>query len=115
MMEASCYQLEDSAHFHPRAAAVRNVTADHVDHHGDMARYVGAKARGSRSQTRPTRLQPQRKTSVVKPQRVTLAQRGERIKTCRKRQERRRSGCSEQAALWQSGPLPIRSRSRTSR
>lgn len=45
VLEASSYQLEDSACFHPGAAALLNVTADHIDHHGSMARYIEAKAR----------------------------------------------------------------------
>lgn len=51
VMEASSYQLEDSRHFHPQAAAVLNITADHIDHHGSMARYIEAKAKIFREQT----------------------------------------------------------------
>lgn len=50
IIEASSYQLEDSAHFEPRAAAVLNITADHLDHHGSMAAYVAAKAKIFREQ-----------------------------------------------------------------
>jgi UDP-N-acetylmuramoylalanine--D-glutamate ligase len=52
VMEASSYQLEDSRSFHPKAAAILNVTPDHVDHHGTMGRYVEAKARIFRQQTK---------------------------------------------------------------
>src|SRR6185369_1650182 len=52
VLEVSSYQLEDSRHFHPKAAALLNVTADHVDHHGSMARYIEAKARVFRRQTK---------------------------------------------------------------
>ncbi|MBI3549907.1 MAG: UDP-N-acetylmuramoyl-L-alanine--D-glutamate ligase [Elusimicrobia bacterium] len=45
VLEVSSYQLEDSRYFHPTAAAVLNVTADHVDHHGSMDAYIAAKAR----------------------------------------------------------------------
>lgn len=45
VLEASSYQLEDSQFFHPTAAALLNVTADHIDHHGTMAKYVAAKAK----------------------------------------------------------------------
>ena len=45
VLEVSSYQLEDSRHFHPTASAVLNVTADHLDHHGSMAKYMAAKAR----------------------------------------------------------------------
>jgi UDP-N-acetylmuramoylalanine--D-glutamate ligase len=50
IVEASSYQLEDSAHFEPRAAAILNITADHLDHHGTMAAYVAAKAKVFREQ-----------------------------------------------------------------
>ncbi|MDE2144101.1 MAG: UDP-N-acetylmuramoyl-L-alanine--D-glutamate ligase [Elusimicrobia bacterium] len=50
VLEASSYQLEDSSHFEPRAAAILNVTADHLDHHGTMAAYVAAKAKIFREQ-----------------------------------------------------------------
>ena len=50
IVEASSYQLEDSAHFEPRASAILNITADHLDHHGSMAAYVAAKAKVFREQ-----------------------------------------------------------------
>jgi len=51
VMEASSYQLEDSRHFHPQAAAILNITADHIDHHGTMNRYIEAKAKIFREQS----------------------------------------------------------------
>ncbi len=51
VMEASSYQLEDSRHFHPQAAAILNITPDHLDHHGSMARYIDAKAKIFREQS----------------------------------------------------------------
>ena len=51
VLEVSSYQLEDSRRFHPAAAALLNVTADHLDHHGSMARYLAAKSRVFSSQT----------------------------------------------------------------
>jgi UDP-N-acetylmuramoylalanine--D-glutamate ligase len=45
VLEVSSYQLEDSRWFRPRAAAILNVTSDHVDHHGSMAAYLASKAR----------------------------------------------------------------------
>ncbi|MBI4059927.1 MAG: UDP-N-acetylmuramoyl-L-alanine--D-glutamate ligase [Elusimicrobia bacterium] len=50
VLECSSYQLEDSAHFEPRAAAILNITADHLDHHGSMAAYLAAKAKVFREQ-----------------------------------------------------------------
>jgi UDP-N-acetylmuramoylalanine--D-glutamate ligase len=50
VIECSSYQLEDSSHFEPRAAAVLNLTADHLDHHGTMEAYVAAKAKVFREQ-----------------------------------------------------------------
>src|SRR6267143_1277812 len=43
--EVSSFQLETTAAFHPRVAAVLNVTPDHLDRHGSLAAYVNAKAR----------------------------------------------------------------------
>ncbi|OGS41890.1 MAG: UDP-N-acetylmuramoylalanine--D-glutamate ligase [Elusimicrobia bacterium RIFOXYD12_FULL_66_9] len=43
VVECSSYQLEDSRHVEPRAAAILNITADHLDHHGSMAAYLAAK------------------------------------------------------------------------
>ncbi|MBI4377245.1 MAG: UDP-N-acetylmuramoyl-L-alanine--D-glutamate ligase [Elusimicrobia bacterium] len=45
VLEVSSYQLEDSRYFRPNAAALLNITADHLDHHGGMDRYLDAKAR----------------------------------------------------------------------
>ncbi|MBI5239319.1 MAG: UDP-N-acetylmuramoyl-L-alanine--D-glutamate ligase [Elusimicrobia bacterium] len=50
VLEVSSYQLEDSRSFHPRAAALLNITPDHVDHHGSMAAYIEAKAKVFREQ-----------------------------------------------------------------
>jgi UDP-N-acetylmuramoylalanine--D-glutamate ligase len=50
IIEASSYQLEDSNHFEPRAAAILNITADHIDHHGSMEAYVAAKTKVFREQ-----------------------------------------------------------------
>ena len=45
VLEVSSYQLEDSRSFHPRAAALLNITTDHVDHHGSMQAYIEAKVK----------------------------------------------------------------------
>ena len=45
VIEASSYQLEDSQFFKPCAAALLNVTPDHLDHHGSLGAYVRAKAK----------------------------------------------------------------------
>jgi UDP-N-acetylmuramoylalanine--D-glutamate ligase len=45
VLEVSSYQLEDSSDFRPAAAALLNITSDHVDHHGSMEAYISAKAR----------------------------------------------------------------------
>lgn len=50
IVECSSYQLEDSVHFEPRAAAIVNITAEHLDHHGTMAAYIAAKAKVFREQ-----------------------------------------------------------------
>ena len=50
IVECSSYQLEDSTHFEPRASAILNITADHLDHHGSMAAYLEAKSKVFREQ-----------------------------------------------------------------
>jgi UDP-N-acetylmuramoylalanine--D-glutamate ligase len=45
VLEISSFQLETIASFRPRIAAVLNLTPDHLDRHGSMARYAEAKAR----------------------------------------------------------------------
>ncbi len=52
VVEASSYQLEDSVYFRPNAACILNITADHLDHHGSMQKYIDAKARVFRDQQR---------------------------------------------------------------
>ncbi|PCI37331.1 MAG: UDP-N-acetylmuramoyl-L-alanine--D-glutamate ligase [Elusimicrobia bacterium] len=50
ILEVSSYQLEDSRYFKPDAAAILNITSDHLDHHGSMQAYVEAKTRIFRRQ-----------------------------------------------------------------
>jgi UDP-N-acetylmuramoylalanine--D-glutamate ligase len=50
--EVSSFQLETTAAFRPRVAAVLNVTPDHLDRHGSLAAYADAKARIFRAQRR---------------------------------------------------------------
>ncbi len=45
VIELSSFQLDAAGDFEPTAAAVLNVTQDHLDWHGDMAAYAAAKAR----------------------------------------------------------------------
>jgi UDP-N-acetylmuramoylalanine--D-glutamate ligase len=46
VLELSSFQLDAAAHdFEPTAAAVLNITQDHLDWHGDMDAYAAAKAR----------------------------------------------------------------------
>jgi UDP-N-acetylmuramoylalanine--D-glutamate ligase len=45
VLELSSFQLDEVKGFEPSAAAVLNVTQDHLDWHGDMASYAAAKAR----------------------------------------------------------------------
>jgi len=49
--EVSSFQLEGTALFRPRVAAVLNVTPDHLDRHGSFPAYVEAKARIFANQT----------------------------------------------------------------
>ncbi len=45
VLELSSYQLETTASLHCRAAAVLNVSPDHLDRYADVAAYAAAKAR----------------------------------------------------------------------
>ncbi|NIA15713.1 MAG: UDP-N-acetylmuramoyl-L-alanine--D-glutamate ligase [Nitrospiraceae bacterium] len=45
VLEVSSYQLETACEFHPWAAAVLNVTPDHLARHGDLDTYAALKAR----------------------------------------------------------------------
>ncbi len=45
VLELSSFQLEGVDGFEPTAAAVLNITQDHLDWHGDMLAYAAAKAR----------------------------------------------------------------------
>ncbi|WP_290866945.1 UDP-N-acetylmuramoyl-L-alanine--D-glutamate ligase [Aquabacterium sp.] len=45
VLELSSFQLDGVSNFEPSAAAVLNVTQDHLDWHGSMAAYAEAKAR----------------------------------------------------------------------
>lgn len=45
VLELSSFQLEGVEGFEPTAAAVLNITQDHLDWHGDMSRYAQAKSR----------------------------------------------------------------------
>ncbi|WCM92598.1 UDP-N-acetylmuramoyl-L-alanine--D-glutamate ligase [Acidovorax sp. NCPPB 2350] len=45
VLELSSFQLEGVAGFEPTAATVLNITQDHLDWHGDLQAYAGAKAR----------------------------------------------------------------------
>ena len=45
VLELSSFQLDGVAHFEPSAAAILNLTQDHLDWHGSAAHYGAAKAR----------------------------------------------------------------------
>ncbi len=45
VLELSSFQLDEAKGFEPSAAAVLNITQDHLDWHGTMAAYTQAKAR----------------------------------------------------------------------
>src|SRR5256714_3838669 len=45
VLEISSFQLETIEQFHPRVAAILNITADHLDRHRSMGSYIAAKAR----------------------------------------------------------------------
>lgn len=43
VVEASSFQLENTEGFKPRAAAITNITPDHLDWHGGLEQYINAK------------------------------------------------------------------------
>ncbi len=45
VLELSSFQLETTYSLRPAAAVVLNISPDHLDRHGDLARYTAAKAR----------------------------------------------------------------------
>lgn len=51
VVELSSFQLETIDRFRPRAAALLNLSPDHLDRHGDLAAYLAAKRRIFRNQT----------------------------------------------------------------
>ncbi|MBI5447870.1 MAG: UDP-N-acetylmuramoyl-L-alanine--D-glutamate ligase [Gammaproteobacteria bacterium] len=43
VLELSSFQLESTHSLHPYAATILNISADHLDRHGNMANYIAAK------------------------------------------------------------------------
>ncbi len=50
VLEVSSFQLETIRDFHPKVAAILNVTPDHLDRHGSMQTYVEMKGRVFKNQ-----------------------------------------------------------------
>ena len=50
-VEVSSYMLENIVNFRPHIAVILNITADHLERHGDMAGYAAAKKRIMLNQT----------------------------------------------------------------
>ncbi|MDP3181532.1 MAG: UDP-N-acetylmuramoyl-L-alanine--D-glutamate ligase [Desulfobaccales bacterium] len=51
VVEVSSFQLDTATHFHPRAAALLNITPDHLDRYPNFAAYIASKASLFRNQT----------------------------------------------------------------
>ena len=51
VLEVSSFQLEGVSEFHPRIAAVLNITPDHLDRHKTLARYAALKEKITANQT----------------------------------------------------------------
>lgn len=51
VIEVSSFQLESVRTFHPRVAALLNITEDHLNRHGTMAQYIRLKQRIFENQT----------------------------------------------------------------
>jgi UDP-N-acetylmuramoylalanine--D-glutamate ligase len=69
VLELSSFQLDTVRGFEPNAAAVLNLTQDHLDWHGDMAAYAAAKARifGERTVAVVNRDDPRVEAMVTAP------------------------------------------------
>lgn len=72
VVEASSFQLEATDTFHPRVAALLNLSADHLDRHPDLASYAAAKARIFANQTATD----WRVVNADQPEAMTLAATG---------------------------------------
>jgi UDP-N-acetylmuramoylalanine--D-glutamate ligase len=44
VLEVSSFQLDTTSHFHPQAAALLNITPDHLDRYADYDAYIASKA-----------------------------------------------------------------------
>jgi len=44
VLEVSSFQLDTAPHFHPQAAALLNISPDHLDRYADLAAYTASKA-----------------------------------------------------------------------
>ncbi|MEW6387614.1 MAG: UDP-N-acetylmuramoyl-L-alanine--D-glutamate ligase [Thermodesulfobacteriota bacterium] len=44
VLEVSSFQLDTAPHFHPQAAALLNITPDHLDRYADFPAYIASKA-----------------------------------------------------------------------
>ncbi|HEY4068689.1 MAG TPA: UDP-N-acetylmuramoyl-L-alanine--D-glutamate ligase, partial [Burkholderiaceae bacterium] len=78
VLELSSFQLDGVTGFEPDAAAVLNITQDHLDWHGSMAHYVSAKARifGRRATLAINRDDPLVEALVPAPEVVKAAAKG---------------------------------------
>jgi UDP-N-acetylmuramoylalanine--D-glutamate ligase len=88
VLELSSFQLDTVQGFEPSAAAVLNVSQDHLDWHGSMAAYVKAKAQvygGASTVMVVNRDDPQVEAMVPPPQTVKGATRGARSQTVQRR------------------------------
>jgi UDP-N-acetylmuramoylalanine--D-glutamate ligase len=87
VLELSSFQLDGVEGFEPTAAAVLNVTQDHLDWHGTMAAYAAAKARifGSDAVMVVNRDDPLVAAMVPPPRVVKSAVRGGRSRTVHRR------------------------------
>ncbi len=74
VLELSSFQLDSSEGFEPTAATVLNISQDHLDWHGSMATYAGAKARifGAQALMVLNREDPQVMAMRPEPVRVKL-------------------------------------------
>ena len=91
VLELSSFQLDEVNDFNPSAATVLNVTQDHLDWHGTMKAYAGAKARIFGTAAMPdtvmviNRDDPAVEAMIPPPVLVRPTRRGERAKQVSRR------------------------------
>ncbi len=102
VLELSSFQLDGVARFEADAAALLNVTEDHLDWHGSMQGYAAAKARvfGHRAAVVVNRDDPATMKLVPPPQTVPAAKKGRPARVVRRHVVEFGGGAPERPGDW---------------